>query len=29
MTRKKLITLCVEEQIKKGIIRPESKAITN
>lgn len=27
MTRKELITLCVEEQIKKGLIRAESKPL--
>ena len=27
MTRKELITKCVEEQIKKGIVKSENKAL--
>lgn len=27
MTRKELITLCVEDQIKRGIVKAENKAL--
>lgn len=27
MTRKEMITACVENQIERGVIRPESKAL--